>query len=239
MQNPICISTGFLYRFMNDRNEMIQKIKKFLPDGIELSFAYPHQLLSFKISEENLKYLQSLKYNSIHAPWKEIIYGKNKECGEVLKTIEELYKQINARNVVFHKSPQDDMNILKKYDFVASIENNDWRKGLNTPIQIEEILRKNKNLMFTFDFAHALTVSSDDIFVYINKFKDRLIEIHLSMLNKKLKDHYFLYKFDNPKLRKLIGNLKNVNAPIVLECVASDLNEIRLIKKEIEYIRKI
>jgi len=74
MKNPICISTGFLYRLMNDRNEMIRKIKEFSPDGIELSFAYPEYLSDFILSEENLKYLQSLKFISIHSPWKEISY---------------------------------------------------------------------------------------------------------------------------------------------------------------------
>jgi len=142
--------------------------------------------------------------------------------------------------VIFHPEKINDFKILKNYDFAASIENKDWRyNSVNTVEKIEAILNENKNLKFTFDFAHALTVSSDDIPVYINKFKDRLITIHLSMLNKNLKDHWFLYKYDSKEMRDLLSHLKNIDVPIVLECVASDWSEVLLIKKEIEYIKKI
>ena len=103
MKNPICISTGFLYRLTNDRNEMIKRIREFSPYGIELSFAYPQYLFDFVINKDNLDYLQSLKFNSIHVPWKEITYGSNQKTKNVLEAIEKLYKQINAKNVVFHK----------------------------------------------------------------------------------------------------------------------------------------
>lgn len=239
MRNPICISTGFLYRFMNDRNDMISKIKEFLPFGIELSFAYPQYLFSFMINKENLEYLKTLKLNSIHAPWKEIIYGNNQKSKDTLEAIEKLYKQIGARNVVFHREQLDDINIITNYNFVASIENADWKETGNTIEEIGIILNENKKLKFTFDFAHALTVSSDDIPIYLNKFKDRLIQIHLSILNKELKDHWFLYKYDSEKMRTLLSRLKSTDVPIVLECVASNQNEIQFIKKEMNYIKVI
>ena len=77
MKNPICISTGSFYLLMNDRNEIIRKIKEFSPDGIELLFAHPQYLFDFVISEENLNYLKSLKFISIHAPCKEITYDSS------------------------------------------------------------------------------------------------------------------------------------------------------------------
>ena len=239
MQNPICISTGFLYRLTNDRNEMISKIKEFSPEGIELSFAYPQYLFDFVINKENLEYLRNLKFNSIHAPWKEIIYGNNQKGKDILAAIEKLYKQIGARNVVFSNKEQiADLNSITSYNFITSIENDDWKHPLsNTLEEIGEILSKNKHLKFTFDFAHALTVFPKNIPVYINKFKGKLIAIHLAMLNKNLKDHWFLHKYDSKKMRTLLNHLKNINVPIVLECVAADWSEVPLIKKEIEYIK--
>jgi len=240
MKNPICISTGFLYRLTNDRNEIINKTREFSPDGIELSFAHPQYLFDFIIDKENLKYLKSLQFISIHSPWKEISYGNNQTCKDILEVIEKLYKQVGAENVVFHVEKIEDINILKEYDFIASIENKDWRyDSVNTVEQIEAILNKNKSLKFTFDFAHALTVSPNDIPKYITKLKDRLIAIHLSMLNKQLKDHWFLHKYDSKQMRNLLNCLKDINVPIVLECVASDWSEVPLIKKEIEYIKSI
>ena len=240
MQNPICISTGFLYRLTNDRNTMISRIRKFSPEGIELSFAYPQYLFDFIINKENLDYLQSLKFNSIHVPWKEITYGNNQESKNVLEFIEKLYKQINAKNVVFHKEQIEEIQIVTNYDFTASIENGDWKELAGNSVEkIEEILKGNPKLKFTFDFAHALTISSNDVSLYVNKFKDELIEIHLSMLNKNLKDHWFLHKYDSQEMRNLLNHLKNINTPIVLECVASNNGQVQLIKKEIEYIKGI
>lgn len=240
MENPICISTGFLYRLTNNRNEMIKRIREFSPYGIELSFAYPQYLFDFVVNKENLDYLQSLKFNSIHVPWKEITYGNNQEAKNVLEAIEKLYKQINAKNVVFHKNQIEDIQIITNYDFTVSIENGDWRELAGNNVEkIQEALKENPKLKFTFDFAHALTVSSNDIPLYIDKFKDKIIEIHLAMLNEDLKDHWFLHKYDNQEMRNLLNHLKNIKVPIILECVASNNDEVQLIKKEIEYIKEI
>jgi len=240
MENPICISTGFLYRLTNDRNEMIRGIREFLPSGIELSFARPQYLFDFAISQENLEYLRNLKFNSIHAPWKEIVYGDNQKSKDVLGAIEKLFKQIKARNVVFHKEQIDDIRAVVNRSFIASIENGDWRETSgNSPEKIGRILKENPSLKFTFDFAHALTVSPDDILIYLNKFKDRLISIHLAMLDRILKDHWFLHKYDSEETRMLLNHLKETSVPLVLECVASDNNEVQLIKNEIEYLRRV
>ncbi len=240
MKNPICVSTGFLYRLFNDRNEIISKIREFSPQGIELSFDCPESLFNFVISKENLTYLQKLQFNSIHAPWKNVKYGDSAVCKGVLEAVQKLYAMTGAKNVVFHPGQITDLGVLNNYDFIASIENMDFGKdSCKTVEQIEAILKENEWLKFTFDFAHALTVSPNDIPLHISKFKDKLVEIHLAMLNRELRDHWFLHKFDSQRMRGLLNYLKGVNAPIVLECVASDEREIQLIEKEIEYVKKI
>jgi hypothetical protein len=238
MKNPISISTGLVYRLTEDRNNMIQRLRKYSPEGIELSFAYPKLLIDFTISLENLEYLRTLKFNSVHAPWKDIVYGNNPLAKQVLEKIQDLYNKIGARNVVFHKGIKDDFSILRNFNFNASIENDDWKKGLNTVLQIEQELKQNPNLKFTFDFAHALTVSDNDIKVYLTRFQDRIIQVHLSMLNKELEDHYFLFKYDSLELRDLIKLIPQ-NIPLILECVASNENEVDLVKEEIMYIKNI
>ena len=100
-------------------------------------------------------------------------------------------------------------------------------------------MKENQNLKFTFDFAHAITISSEDIPLYINRFKDRLAEVHLAMLNRNLKDHWFLHKYDSPEIRNLLKHIKNIDVPVILECVASTDDEVELIKKEMEYIKEI
>ncbi len=239
MQNPICISTGCVYKLSDDRNDLIEKLRKFSPMGIELSFAYPKYLLNFDINKNNLEYLQSLGFNSIHAPWEDITYGENKISKEVLQKISELYKQINARNVVFHKEQIEDYNSIISNNFISSIENDDWKKPRHNVEDIKSILDKNKKLKFTLDFAHALSVSSSDIAEYINYFKDKLIEIHLSIVNKDSEEHDFLHKYDSAEIRNLLQPLKTVFVPVILEAAVSNLEEMKFIKKEIEYIKNL
>lgn len=246
MKNPICISTGLVYKLNEGMNKKIAMLRDFSIDGMELCFADADDLLNFSINEANLKYLQSFKFNSIHAPWKNIDYGNNNKCKKTLIVIEKLYKEINAINVSFHIFGVEkikETKIFNEYDFIFSIENNDSgrlkRPGLDTVEKIKKALTINPNFKFTFDFAHALVTSPQEIPVFINKFKNKLTQIHLSYLTKQMKDHWFLHKYDSKEMRNLLNHLKNTNAPIVLECVASNWEEMALVKKEMEYVKSI
>lgn len=240
MENPICISTGSVHKIFKDRhNEKIEALQRFSPAGLELSFFSPEYLLDFEISKDNLRYPQTLKFNSIHAPVCDIVYGDNKKCKKVLKKISELYKQISARNVVFHKDQIEDYSVITGYDFVASIENDDWTKPKNTIEDMKNILDNNREFKLTFDFAHAIATSSD-ISEYINYFKDRIIEIHISIIPiKELGNHTFLYKYNNEEIRRLMQPLKTVDVPLVLECEVPNVKEIELIGKEMDFLKKI
>ncbi len=240
MNNPICISTGTLYKVSQDKNEMIERLREFSPDGIEISFSRPDSLSAFKISDRSLEYLRGLRLNSIHSPWEDVIYGHGGESRRVLREIKVLYTQIGARNVVFHKGILDNLKVLEEYDFTASVENDDWRKSANkTPEQLERILGTNPYLRFTFDFAHALTTSPDDIPRYIERFNGKLIEVHMSRSARDAESHSFLHREDSEKMRYLLAHLKKTNAPFVLECVVPTLDEVHLLGKEMEYLRSL
>ncbi len=245
MRNPICISTGCVYRFSDDRNDLIEALRQFSPEGIEISFAYPEYLLNFNINKKNLKYLQGLKFNSIHSPCNNMTYGKNKMSKEILQKISELYKQVNARNIVFHKGQVEDYDSILSNDFVSSIENDDWRKSEHDIEDIKKVLDKNGKFKFTFDFAHAITISASDIPEYINYFKNKLIEIHISIVNKDSKEHEFLYQHGSREIKESLQYLKITSAsvPLVLEGAVFSSEELEFVKKEIEeeieYIKKI
>jgi len=238
MNNPICISTGCVHRLFEDRNRSINLFRQFSHEGIEVSFAYPHHLLNFKIEEDNLEHLETLKFNSIHAPFKDYIYKNNEKSKEILRRISDLYKRINARNVVFHKDSIKDYDFIANNGFVVSLENDDWRKPNNTINHLKDILDNNEKFKFTFDFAHALSTSSD-IDEYINCLGDKIVEIHLSIIDEDSKRHTFLHKKDSEELRKKLHSLKSISVPIVLECDISNLEKKELLRKEIDYIRNI
>jgi len=239
MKNPISISTGCLHRLSEDRNKMVRELQKFSLSGVELSFNQPRHLLTFDIDKDNLEYLQTLKFNSIHAPAKNIIYGDNKTCKEVLRKISELYVKINAKNVVFHKNEIEDYSLIINSKFTSSIENDDWRKPKNGIEYIKNLLDEHRELKLTFDFAHAMTVSPVDISEYLDYFKGRLAEIHISIINQETKRHDFMYKNNSEKLKDLTQLLKVASVPLVLECAVLDFKDIDSLKREIEYIKKI
>ena len=129
---------------------------------------------------------------------------------------------------------------LYRYDFIASIENGDWRKTCARRVEeIEKILNENKDLKFVFDFAHALTICPEDIPKYINKFKDKIVEIHLSFIESPIRKHSFLHKKNGEKIRFLLKPLKKVTVPFILEYHITNQNQIPLIQKDIEYIRSL
>lgn len=239
MQNLISISTGFLYKLTRDRNWMIDTIRAFSPEGIEISFARPGRLLDFKISDSNLKYLKGLKYVSIHAPWKDISYGDNQRSKDVISTIKRLYDLIGAKTVVFHQGNVEDSSFITNSGMVVLTENMGWNEKPNTIEESDNFLNENPDVKFVFDFAHALTVSPDEVPLYLDKFRDKLIEIHISYKDKEPKDHWFLHKHDSPKMRELLNKVKDFDVPLVLECVASNEEEISLIKKEMDYFKRI
>ena len=238
MDNPICISTGCVRRLLKDTNKGINLLRQFSPKGIEVSFPYSKNLINFDLEKDNLKYLETLKFNSIHAPFKDYIYENNEKSKEILRRISDLYKRINARNVVFHKDTIKDYDFIANNDFVVSLENDDWRKPKNTMSRLKDVLDNNEKFKFTFDFAHALSTSSD-IDEYISCLGDKLIEIHLSIIDEDSKRHTFLHRKDSEKLRRKLQSLKSISAPIVLECGIPNLGKKDLLRKEIDYIRSI
>lgn len=235
MKNPICISTGFVYKISQDMNEKIRLLKQFPADGIELNFAFSRDLINFKITQDNLEYLKD-KRITIHAPWKDIVYGNNPNCINTLNSIQKLYNKTNAVLVNLHKKSGDDLNILKNYDFFSTIENNDWKGGLTSTKQLQEILKQNTNLGFTFDFAHSLSVSPELTTEYLARLRSKITQIHISYLDKTMKGHDFLHKHNSKKIEGLLKLIPD-NLFLVLEAVASDETELPLIKKEIDYLR--
>ncbi|HEX8974853.1 MAG TPA: hypothetical protein VF817_05255 [Patescibacteria group bacterium] len=243
MKSTISISTGLIYKFYSDRNEMIEILSKFNPDGIELSFFDSTIILNFEINEKSIAYLKTLQHVSIHAPWKNITYEDSEHCHKVLQAIEKLARKIDAKVVVIEREQIKDFNVFNGYNLPFAIENDDWRKETDakTIEDVGKILEINPALGFCLDVAHAMTIREN--FEYANAFIEkngqRISQVHTSMIDRTMSDHTFLCEYDNEKLREMIRKIKSLQVPIVLEAVALSEGEINNIKKEIEYIRNI
>jgi len=241
MSHLICLSTGLVYKLENDRNKMIEMLKTFEPDGIEINFAQPDFLFDFKISSKNIKYLNSLKFVSIHLPWAGVSYDSNYLTNKIFDKIIALTKKIKIHNLVVHPLEIEDFSIFSNLKLPVSIENEDpkW-PSFSLPKDFINIFNENRKLHFNFDFAHAGLVSDKNISDFIKAYRNRIIEIHLSGLSKGNKDHWFLKPHDSASNRSLIKKLKLLkNTNIVLECVARDFEDLKKTNTEIEYIREL
>ena len=245
MKNPICLSTGPVHEFVPDFNERIAKVRGFEPDGVEICLAKPEELLGFVVSEENLKYLLGLKWVSIHAPVQNIMYCDDELSRKVLAKAEELARQINAQNVVFHRKEIEDPKILENYNFTASLENLDFRSPgcMQNVAEVKEELDKNNNLKLTFDFAHAFSIDPDSVSDFVKEFRDKIVEYHVAFLDKDTSGrssyHWFLHKNDSEQLRSLLRYLNNPDIPIIIESTAAKKEEVDWFAAEIKYLREI
>ncbi|MFA7243924.1 MAG: hypothetical protein WC080_01370 [Patescibacteria group bacterium] len=236
MKNLISISTGLVYKFTDKRNEMIRMLREFSPDGIELSFADSTYLFDFKISEENVDYLRSLPYTTIHAPWIDIRYANNDKSKKVLDLIEKLYRKTGAKNVTIEPREIDDYSILGSYDFQISIENADIRKPFCAAEELLSILNKNPKLKLTLDIAHSMTANPDLFDQLLSTGK--ISQIHAAYFDISLSDHFFFHKYATPEL---IAQIKKIpeNIPLVLEAVAGKREEISSVRDEIKFLRSL
>ncbi len=241
MNNTISIWTWLVYKFFDNQNSRIKRLKDFDHEWIELCIADSEALLNLELEQENVDYLKSLEYVSIHLPWINIRYWDNERCRKVLSAVEKLYKKIWAKNVNVHDTEIDDYRIFQEFDFNVLIENDDYKfPDTATPSRINEILWLNQNFRFNLDFAHALTLWGEITKEFIDNFRQKISQIHMSNLTKDIKDHNFLHRDATAETLDLLRYLKenlSDDIPLVLECVASNENEIDLISKEIEFLR--
>jgi len=241
MINPISISNGFGYRLYDDRNKTMRIVREVNPSGIELVFITPEMLDQFHIDKDVAEYLTTLPFVTIHAPTSGIIYGRNNQTERLFRKLRDLYLQIGAKNVTIHPDLVEDFSVFADQGMQFSVENNDNRKAFGQKTEeIAGYLKQNKDLGFTFDFAHAYQVNPDLVDDFL-KLKDRIRQVHLSLMDNRLKEHVFLFNNQSPNLRKKLSILKeelDEYIPLVFECVALFKTDIPLLQKEIDFIHE-
>lgn len=151
-------ATGVIERLNKTWDEVIDFIKRLELNGIELTIATKESLNKFKLSEGNISFLKGLDYLSIHFPFYEIDAKNTSEMTSCLNMIEKIYKEFDAKNLIFHPNVLPDSELLKKYDFQVSLEN--LRAVRNITIEyLKEIFRQYPEMGFCLDVAHAFSFS--------------------------------------------------------------------------------
>jgi len=238
MKKTISFALGNIWRWSESKNrdDLIPYAKKLNISGVEITFSSKEELYALKISEDNLNWLKSLEYVTIHAPFRLTRKADNdaeiiKQCEFILK----LYQQINAKNVIIHPLDLPAPEILAKYPFKVSTENL-VRKRNVTIADLQKIFEKYPKMGLCLDVAHAYLWSKDETRKLVNAFGDKITQVHFSGTYRK-KDHQSL-RIVTKDFLDSIEPVKKLTVPIVIE-EDIQIKDESFLKEEVEYIKKM
>ncbi len=227
--NPICLggysSKVFVENFSRFSNEFKEKL-----DGIELFFRKPADLLLFELNDDLKTYIQTLHFNSIHAPFADITYGNDRKTSKILAKLLKIYESVGAKHVVFHPNNVKDFDVLEKTSMNILLENMDCRKEEFQRYSEFTIILKKYNFGICLDIAHAISMGGRTLDKFLEN-PEEIRQVHASFL-KELK-HTPLYLADEKIINEL-KKVKKLNCPFVIENALTD--EKSLIK-EIDFLK--
>jgi hypothetical protein len=177
-------------------------------------------------------YLNNFERLSIHLP-SSIRYKNNEETRNVLKRIENFYFKINAQLAVVHPDVVDDWEVFNEFKIDLGVENMDDRKKIFREVSdFKNFFAVHKDFGLVLDLGHCnindkSMVLADD---FINEFKNKIKEIHLSGYEV---FHDPLYR---TKQLEIIKRCRDLNVPIIIESTFELSDGTEGVKKEFDYI---
>ncbi len=237
MNSLIGFSTGSIWRWMktNNRNELIDYLKSLDLPAIELAIGSKEELYSFRLSDENISWLQKLAHVSIHAPAFHKTAENPDELKKQLKIIENLVSFTGACTVVIHIEDIPSADVLKTVDFPVSIENT-GPDNYTSPGKLADIFTLFPEFKFCLDLSHAALISEQETEILISRFGSRISHIHLSGTYKN-SDHQSLIGASESFYRSVIPSF-NLNVPFLIE-EDIEKREINYLCRELETAHKL
>lgn len=238
MDRLYSFATGNIWRWNDDpnRNALLDPIRSLDISGVELTFSSKEELYAFRPSKINREWLKSLDYVTIHAPFTLLAGGFDEtELMRQLECLSVLYHQIDAKNVVIHpERPVFDGNYLDRCDFQISTENLPRGFGISSD-DLMVYLERFPRMMLCLDVAHAYFWGKRETGRLIERFGDRISQIHFSGTYRQ-QDHLSLQIVSRDFLRSICP-LKTLPVPIVIE-EDMDVSPMSYIINEINYIKQ-
>ncbi|CDF59450.1 sugar phosphate isomerase/epimerase family protein [Thermobrachium celere] len=198
-----------------------------------------------------------LKINTIHpfpSPFEPYLFDKYErrrlEMEEKFRLACNAARELGAKYYVFHgernnKQVKDAQWTAKVMDYLCKVaseynialawENVSWCMGSN-PKFIEEVIGFMKeDLYFVLDFKQALR-SGRRVEEYINVFKDRIVNVHVSDSNEKC--DCLLPGYGNYDIRGSVEEVLkfNKNCQFIIEVYRDNFGEVEEISKSYEYM---
>lgn len=238
MPKTFSFATGNIWRWnkSENRNILINYARKLDNiSGVEITFASKEDLYLFRLSESNRRWLRTLDYVTIHAPFRLVRDSEDEE--EVIRQLDmisKLYKDVNAKDVIIHPRDIPAKKVLGRYDFNISTENMPRRSA---PISyLKDVLDRHPKMRFCLDVSHAYIWSKHETGKLVRAFRNRISQVHLSGTYKR-KSHQSLRCVTDEFMRS-IEPVKDLDVPIIIE---EDIKTKSLgyVRDEIEYIKRM
>lgn len=206
-------STGALYKTHRTK-DALKLMRSLGYDTVELGFVKLKKGEEDWLDELTEKDLEGFEYVSLHAP--KFNYGKNEGTDSFFKKIRRIDNLRKLDVVVFHPDSVEDFSVFQGAGFNVALENMDDRKGsYDKPEDFDEIFSQANGYKLVLDVNHICTndASMELAKGFYDKFKDRIVEIHLSGYAGY---HDPLFQTKQVDIIKAIQNLKT---PIIIESV--------------------
>lgn len=217
LNNILGLALGNFWRWENNPNraKLIKYAKQLELEAVELTLGKKEEAFAFSLDEENMDFLASQKYISIHAPFHILNNSEGEEeIIRLLTHVEEIYNKTNAKTVVFHPNDLPSEKILKKFNFHISIENMPKNRWFSIA-DLEKLLNKYQSAGLCLDTAHAFSYSKEQLKEIVDRLGERVTQVHLSGRGNG-RDHVRLREADEGFYESL-KPLKKLNVPIIIE----------------------
>jgi sugar phosphate isomerase/epimerase len=238
MEKQLGIATGNCHKFFTpkDHNKIVSLLKPIIEKhnlkAIELTYAFTEEL-SIEITEKTCKTLKG-KTVSIHAPFVGE-YADDKETHELMKKLASIYLRTNAILLLIHPTLFSDVSFIKKLEEQYNINIATELLGPRD-MKLNDFLNllENSNINFVLDVGHAEEFPYDDMEKLVNKYKDRICELHLH----KVIDGHTHCTFSKGGISKALELTKDFNVPMIIEEEFEE-DDIEGIKTEIEFLKEV
>jgi|AntRauTorcE11897_2_1112592.scaffolds.fasta_scaffold13269_3 sugar phosphate isomerase/epimerase len=226
----IGFSQGVMHKKLDPcSKESIKILRSTNTNAIEVHYRGEDSLNRIK---ETLKQIKEFKYRSMHAP--SFIYRDNQETRDLLDKVVKFYNLIGASLAVVHPDKVENWNVFNNYpDINWAVENMDEQKDRYTGVKdFVEFFKENDNWGMVLDLGHCkandktMKLAQD----FIDAFKDRIKEIHLSGYEIL---HEPLFR---TKQKEIIKPCNQMDVPIIIESTFEIDDSKEEVLKEFNYI---
>jgi len=235
-------ATGNFYKFL-DKISVVEFINSLGVDGIEYTYGRHYEERPITKLDETI--LLTKKDVSMHVPFGFLKKQANleRDTSNFKKMLFD-YQRIGAKRLVMHPTqipPQELLLLGKRKGTQYITENlrkrhgNDKHEG-HERFGFETVLNEHKDFGLCLDTAHAYSWAKNETNDIIDKWSDRIMQIHFSVTH--YQTNHLGTTNASKRFLESMKCLKQLDVPIVIEEDMNTINQ-KIVLKEINAIKKI